>query len=76
MLVTMNDSDINRFKVIQDVCDRRIRRVDAADILDLSVRQVQRLMNRLREFGLARLTHQVEVSQVTTVIPATTEIQF
>ena len=39
MLVTMNDSDINRFKVIQDVCDRRIRRVDAADILDLSVRQ-------------------------------------
>ncbi|CAH1534541.1 transposase [Vibrio jasicida] len=24
MLVTMNDSDINRFKVIQDVCDRRI----------------------------------------------------
>lgn len=49
MLVTMNDSDINRFKVIQDVCYRRIRRVDAADILDLSVRQVQRLMNRLRE---------------------------
>ncbi len=58
MLVTMNDSDINRFKVIQDVCNRRIRRVDAADILDLSVRQVQRLMNRLREFGLAGLTHQ------------------
>lgn len=58
MLVTMNDSDINRFKVIQDVCDRRIRRVDAADILDLSVRQVQRLMNRLREFGAVGLTHQ------------------
>ncbi|WP_411197970.1 hypothetical protein [Vibrio sp. EA2] len=60
MLVTMNDSDINRFKVIQDVCDRRIRRVDAADILDLSVLQVQRqrLMNRLPEFGLAGLAHQ------------------
>ncbi|WP_155396318.1 ISNCY family transposase [Vibrio campbellii] len=54
----MNDSDIYRFKVIQDVCDRRIRRVDAADILDLSVRQVQRLMNRLREFGAVGLTHQ------------------
>ncbi|MGR5139545.1 helix-turn-helix domain-containing protein [Vibrio jasicida] len=58
MLVTMNYSDINRFKVIQDVCDRRIRRVDAADILDLSVRQVQRLMNRLRELGAVGLTHQ------------------
>ena len=58
MLVTMNDSDIYRFKVIQVVSDRRIRRVDAADILDLSVRQVQRLMNRLREFGAVGLTHQ------------------
>ncbi|MGR5238922.1 helix-turn-helix domain-containing protein [Vibrio alfacsensis] len=48
----MNNSDINRFKVIQDVYDRRIRRVDAADILDLSVRQVQRLIDRLREFGV------------------------
>ncbi len=50
MLVTKNDSDINRFKVIQDVCDRRIQRVEATDTLDLSVRQVQRLMNRLREY--------------------------
>ena len=32
--------------------------VDAADILDLSVRQVQRLMNHLREFGAVGLTHQ------------------
>lgn len=59
MLVTMNDSDINRFKVIQDVCDRRIRRVDAADILDLSVRQVQRLMNRLRDNGRIASAHQI-----------------
>ncbi|WP_279630707.1 hypothetical protein [Vibrio ouci] len=44
MLVTMSASDINRFKVIQDVCDRRIRRADAADILSLSVRQVQQLV--------------------------------
>ncbi|WP_252026840.1 helix-turn-helix domain-containing protein [Vibrio sp. SCSIO 43136] len=51
----MSDSEISRFKVIQDVCDRRIRRVDAAEILNLSVRQVQRLMNRLREFGAAGL---------------------
>ncbi len=58
MLVTMSDSEIRRFKIIQDVCDRRIRRSDAAEILNLSVRQVQRLMNRLRECGAAGLTHQ------------------
>ncbi len=32
--------------------------VDAADIPDLSVCQVQRLTNRLREFGAVGLTHQ------------------
>ncbi len=58
MLVTISDSEIRRFKIIQDVCDRRIRRSDAAEILNLSVRQVQRLMNRLRECGAAGLTHQ------------------
>ena len=26
MLITMSEHDINRFKVIQDVCDRRLRR--------------------------------------------------
>nr|WP_330125622.1 helix-turn-helix domain-containing protein [Vibrio campbellii] len=35
-----------------------MRRVDAADILDLSARQVHRLMNRLREFGVVGLIHQ------------------
>ncbi|MDV6250152.1 hypothetical protein [Vibrio sp. EA2] len=61
MLVTMSNSDINRIKIIQDVCDRRIRRTDAADILDL-----QRLMNRLREFGLAGLAHQARGFQFDT----------
>ncbi|MEZ9165658.1 hypothetical protein AB4082_10360, partial [Vibrio cyclitrophicus] len=44
MLVTMSDSEINRFKVIEDVCQRRIRRAVAAEILSLSVRHIQRLM--------------------------------
>ena len=57
MLITMSEHDINRFKVIQDVCDRRLRRCDAAELLGLSVRQVQRLMNRLREFGASSLVH-------------------
>ncbi|MEZ8702916.1 ISNCY family transposase, partial [Vibrio cyclitrophicus] len=37
---------------IEDVCQRRIRRADAAEILGLSVRHIQRLMNRLAS-GLA-----------------------
>ena len=57
MLVTMSDKDLSRYKVINDVCERRLRRVDAAEILNLSERQVQRLMNRLRESGAASLAH-------------------
>ncbi len=57
MLVAMSDQELTRFKVIQDVCDHRIRRCDAADILGLSERQVQRLMNRFRKFGASGLVH-------------------
>lgn len=57
MLVTMSDKDLSRYKVINDVCERRLRRADAAEILNLSERQVQRLMNRLRESGAASLVH-------------------
>lgn len=57
MLVTMSDKDLSRYKVINDVCEHRLCRADAADILNLSERQVQRLMNRLRESGAASLVH-------------------
>ncbi|WP_375295035.1 helix-turn-helix domain-containing protein [Vibrio vulnificus] len=55
MLVTMSDKGLSRYKVINDVCEHRLRRSDAAQILNLSERQVQRLMNRLRESGAASL---------------------
>ncbi len=44
MLVTMSDKDLSRYKVINDVCEHRLRRSDAAQILNLSERQVQRLI--------------------------------
>ncbi|WP_143698096.1 ISNCY family transposase [Vibrio sp. qd031] len=53
----MSDKDLFRYKVVNDVCERRLRRKDAAKLLDLSERQVQRLMNRLRDFGAAALVH-------------------
>ena len=58
MLVTMNDKEILRLSAIRDVCEQRIRRSDAARILSLSARQVQRLVTRFRESGAAGLVHQ------------------
>lgn len=51
MLVTMSNKEPNRLPVIQAVIEKRLRRRDAASQLDLTERQVQRLMNRYRESG-------------------------
>lgn len=55
MLVTMSDKELNRINVIQAVIDKRMRRRDAAHQLNLTERQVQRLMNRYRESGVSGL---------------------
>ena len=57
MLVTMSNKELHRLPVIQAVVEKRLRRHDAASQLDLTERQVQRLMNRFRESGAAGLTN-------------------
>lgn len=52
MLVTMSDKELNRINVIQAVCEKRLRRRDAASQLNLTERQVQRLVNQYRELGI------------------------
>lgn len=56
MLVTMSEKELNRLNVIQSVCDKRLRRRDAAHQLQISERQVQRLMNRYRQSGVSGIT--------------------
>lgn len=56
MLVTMSEKELNRLNVIQSVCDKRLRRRDAANQLQISERQVQRLMNRYRQSGAVGIT--------------------
>ncbi|UXI04590.1 ISNCY family transposase [Photobacterium sp. TY1-4] len=54
----MNDKEILRLSAIRDVCENRIRRSDAARILSLSIRQVQRLVTRFRQIGAVGIIHQ------------------
>ncbi len=51
MLVTMTDKELYRLGIIQRVFDRALLQRDAADILELSVRQVQRLVRLYRTDG-------------------------
>ncbi|MDE1186326.1 MAG: ISNCY family transposase [Pantoea sp.] len=51
----MSNKELHRLPVIQAVIEKRLRRRDAAFQLDLTERQVQRLMNRYRESGAVGL---------------------
>ncbi|ARR51820.1 helix-turn-helix domain-containing protein (plasmid) [Photobacterium damselae subsp. damselae] len=55
MLLTMTDNELLRIKVIQDICDKRLTGVEAARLLNLSPRQVYRLVKRFIEFGASGL---------------------
>ncbi|TOG88383.1 ISNCY family transposase [Vibrio parahaemolyticus] len=51
MLLTMSTKELTKLELIQHVCDKRIRQIDAAQALNLSRRQIQRLVNLFRELG-------------------------
>ena len=46
MLITMSDKEIQRLAVLQDVRDHRITQVRATEILNLSTRQITRLLQK------------------------------
>lgn len=49
--ITMTMRELDRFKVIQDVADGKLKPWRAAERLELTSRQVRRLVARLREHG-------------------------
>jgi hypothetical protein len=53
--ITMTMRELDRFKVIQDVADGRLKPWRAAQRLGLTTRQIRRLVARLREDGPAGL---------------------
>lgn len=57
MLIPMSDRDITRFKVLQDVREHRLSQTDAANILNLSTRQIRRLLTKLAQQGAVSLAH-------------------
>ncbi len=51
MLLTMTTKELKKLEIIQSVCDKRIRQIDAVKLLHLSHRHIQRLVNQYRHFG-------------------------
>lgn len=53
----MSDKEIQRLAVLQDVRDQRITQVRAAEILNLSTRQITRLVQKFNQDGISGLAH-------------------
>ena len=51
-MITMSHQEIDRLAVIQQVDNRQITQKEAASQLNLSVRQVKRLVKRFRDNGV------------------------
>jgi hypothetical protein len=51
----MSQKELNRVDVIRDVCEKRITQINAAKLLNLTRRQVQRLVNKYRIDGSSGL---------------------
>lgn len=49
--ITMTMRELDRFKVIQDVADGKLKPWRAAERLGLTTRQIRRLVGRLRAHG-------------------------
>lgn len=50
-------SEMNRFKVIKDALERKLRQRQAAEQLGLTTRQIRRLCRRVRERGARGIVH-------------------
>lgn len=56
-LITMNETEILRYDIIKKLLDKKIKNSQTAKLLDLSVRQIKRIKNRVREKGVEGLIH-------------------
>jgi len=56
-LIAMSERDLQRIEILSTVVDGRMPLVSAAHVLDLSERQVRRLLERMRTGGAASIRH-------------------
>jgi predicted ArsR family transcriptional regulator len=56
-LIAMSERDLQRIEILSKVVAGRMTMVTAAHVLDLSERQVRRLLERIRNDGAASIRH-------------------
>jgi hypothetical protein len=57
MYITMSQQELDRLTIVRDVCNKQMLRKDAVDLLNVSMRQLQRLVTAYRARGAEALAH-------------------
>lgn len=57
--ILMTKEDLKRLKVIEQVLDKGLRQKNAAEVLELSVRQIKRIVKRIRKEGVEGIIHRL-----------------
>lgn len=68
--VTLTMHDLERLKILERIREKRMKQSEAAALLGLSIRQVQRLLERLAKRGPAGLTHGLRGRRSNRRVPA------
>lgn len=53
----MSNEELDRMKILQDVREHRLRQVDAAKLLNITTRQIRRLLRKFEQQGAQSLPH-------------------
>ena len=56
-IITMSKREIKRLPIIHKVMEKRLTQVEAAEMLDLSDRQIRRIINKIKVGGDAAVVH-------------------
>lgn len=57
MYITMSQQELDRLTIVRDVCNKQMLRKDAINLLNVSMRQLQRLVTAYRARGAEALAH-------------------
>lgn len=68
-ILTMTQNDLKRLYVIRKAIDKRLKQREAADLLELSERQIRRLVKRIRKESDKGIIHRLRGKRSHHVIP-------
>jgi len=56
-IITMTQKELKRLHIIKQVLEKKLKQIEAAELLDLSSRQIRRIVKRIREEGDKGIIH-------------------